>query len=76
MPEKENPAAATPENWRRDKTAKPTDGHSVRFLLTFFVGRAQNAAGCMPSPLGALKCVPSFLKEFDRFDKPEFITLK
>ena len=42
----------------------------------FSAGRARNAAGCMPSPLGALKCVPSFLKEFDRFDKPEFITLK
>lgn len=38
--------------------------------------RAQNAAERMPSPLGTWKCVPSFLKEFDRFDKPEFITLK
>ena len=56
-------------NWRRDKTAKPADDHSVVFF--FSADKERNAAGCMSSPLGALKCVPLFLKGLGRFDKPE-----
>jgi len=48
----------------------------IRSVFSFSADKERNAAGYMPSPLGALKCVPSFLKRFDRFDKPEFITLK
>ena len=37
----------------------------------FSADRRKNTTGCTSSPLGAVKCVPSFLKGFDRFDKPE-----
>ena len=43
----------------------------IRSVFSFSADKERNAAERMPSPLEALKCVPSFLKGFDRFDKPE-----
>ena len=70
--EKENPAAlyAGGIGGAIKQQNRPMVIRSV-FYWPFSIGRAQNAAGCMSSPLGAWKCVPSFLKGFDRFDKPE-----
>ena len=48
----------------------------IRSVFSFSADKERNAAGCMSSPLGALKCVPLFLKGVDRFDKPEFMSMR
>ena len=70
--EKENPAAlyAGGIGGAIKQQNRPMVIRSVLYW-PFSADSTQNAAGCTSSPLGAVKCVPSVLKGFDRFDKLE-----